>query len=86
MTMIRAIKIDHGPNPECSLLGIHVVVDIRYITNDSKSGCYKCVRCFNHIFYRFILVLVAVIWYFWQFCLFFLAYFLEFKTGFDQGL
>ena len=26
MTMIRAIKIDHGTNPECSLFGIHIVL------------------------------------------------------------
>ena len=27
MTMIRAFKIDHGTNPECSLFGIHSVLD-----------------------------------------------------------
>ena len=37
MTMIRAIKIDHGTNPECSLFGIQ----IRYMTNDSNLGVCK---------------------------------------------
>ena len=26
MAMIRAIKIDHGTNSECSLFGIHIVL------------------------------------------------------------
>ena len=43
MTMIRAIKIDHGTNPECSLFGIH----IRYMTNDINLGFYICIFVFS---------------------------------------
>ena len=39
ITMIRAIKIDHDTNPECSLFGIH----IRHMTNDSNLGVYICI-------------------------------------------
>ena len=50
MTMIRAIKIDHGTNPECSLFGIHIVLDIRYMTNDSNLGVYIGTLGFSMIF------------------------------------
>ena len=43
MTMIRAIKIDHGTNPECSLFGIH----IRYMTNAINLGFYICIFVFS---------------------------------------
>ena len=55
MTMIRAIKTDHDLDPECSLLGLHVVLDIIYMRKDSNLGCYKCFGCFNDIFIGFLL-------------------------------
>ena len=58
MTMIRAIKIDHGTNPECSLFGIH----IRHITNDCMFGFYIGIFVFSMKLMIIFLVLVAVIW------------------------
>ena len=40
ITTIRVTKTDHDLDPECSLLGSHVVLDIRYMTYDSNSLCY----------------------------------------------
>ena len=58
MTMIRAIKIDHDTNPECSLFGIH----IRHMTNDSNLGVYICIFGLSLKLMIIFLVLVAVIW------------------------
>ena len=38
MTMIRVIKTDHDLDPEWSPFGSHVLLDIRYMTNDSNIG------------------------------------------------
>ena len=38
MTMIRAIKIDHGPYQECPVFGIYVVLGIRCKSNDNNLG------------------------------------------------
>ena len=58
LTMIRAIKIDHGTNPEYSLFGIH----IRYMTNAINLGFYICIFVFLMKLMIVFLVLVAVIW------------------------
>ena len=50
MTMIRATKIDHGTNQECSLLGIH----IRYMTNDSNfRALHRYFWVFNETYDHF---------------------------------
>ena len=76
MTMIRAIKIDHDTNPECSLFGIH----IRHMTNDSNLGVYICIFGLSLKLMIIFLVLVAVIW---QLCIL-RHIFLEFKMVLDQ--
>ena len=38
MTMIRAIKTDNDLDPVWSPFGSHVLLDIRYMTNDSNIG------------------------------------------------
>ena len=58
MTMIRAIKIHRGTNPECSLFEIH----IRYVTNDSNLGVYIDIFEFSIKLMIIFLVLVDVIW------------------------
>ena len=71
MTMIRAIKIDHDTNPECSLFGIH----IRHMTNDSNLGVYICIFGLSLKLMIIFLVLVAA--------LYFETHFLEFKNVLD---
>ena len=73
MTMIRAIKIDHGTNPECSLFWIH----IRYMTNDSNLGLYIGIFGFSMNLMIIFLFLVAVIW---QLCI--LRHIFEIQDGF----
>ena len=51
MTMIRAIKTDHYLDPKCSPLLIHVLLDIRYMTNYINFRCYLGVL--GDIHYRF---------------------------------
>ena len=41
--MIRAIKTDQDFYPEWSPFGSHVVLDIRYMTNESNFRCYVSV-------------------------------------------
>ncbi len=52
MTMIRAIKIDHGTDPEWSLFRIHIVLDLDGplggIEQEDPIGAY--LRCINVIF------------------------------------
>ena len=70
--------------PECSLFGIHIVLDIRYMTNDSNLGVYIGTLGFSMTFVIISLVLVADIWQLWQICLYFETHFLEFKMVLDQ--
>ena len=53
MTTIRAIEIDHGPNPDCSSFGKFVVLDILHMTNYSNLGLYIGVLGFSMTFMIF---------------------------------
>ena len=58
MTMIRAIKIDHGTDPEWSLFRIHIVLNLdgplAGIEQGDPIGPYF--RCFIVIFGHFLVI------------------------------
>ena len=49
MAMIRAIKIDHGTNSECSLFGIHIVL----YWDGPLGGIFGHFACFQAYFLEF---------------------------------
>ena len=64
MTMIRAIKTDHDLDPKCSPFRIHVVLDIRYMTNDINFSCYVGVlgvSMTSIIVFEFFLLLYGIV-------------------------
>ena len=75
MTMIRAIKIDHDTNPECSLFGIH----IRHMTNDNNLGVYIGILWFFIETYDNLLSSCCC----YMAALYFETHFLEFKNVLD---
>ena len=84
MTMIRAIKTDHDLDPKCSSFGIHVVLDIRYMTNDINFSCYVGVlgvSMTSIIVFEFFCCYMAL----WRTHLYFETDDLEIKMGFDHG-
>ena len=83
--MIRVIKTDHYLDPKCSPFGIHVVLDIRYMTNDSKLRCHIGVLGLSMtsiIVIEFFLSLYGILATF----LYFDTCILELKIGIDHGL
>ena len=93
MTMIRAIKIDHGTDPEWSLFRIHTVLDLDGPLGGIEKGDPIGAFFFGFDFWS------VFLWFlpnFLHFCSCFMAflailpvseaYFLEFKTGFGHGL
>ena len=75
----------HPNDPEWSHFGSHVVLDIKYMTNDSNYRCYVSVLGFTMttiIVFEFFFLLYGIL----ANILYFETYIREFKLGFDHGL
>ena len=62
--MIRAIKTDQDFYPEWSSFGSHIVLDIRYMTNESNFRCYISVfgvSMTSIIVFEFFLLLYGIL-------------------------